>query len=111
MSRLRQIPGDKFRNRDLRCVSKCQRGHVQRLANVARRLALAIFVFVEECAAGGEVKQCDSGQEGQGATRGKFGENAVHGCRPAFRVHVSVPNWTDESSIGLPRWQKLHPAS
>ena len=91
MDRLRQTPGDKFRNRNRRGASRRQRGQVQRLANMAGRVAASVFMLMQKRAAGGKVEQRDSGQQGQRAACVKFGEDTVHESLSTSRVHYLVP--------------------
>ena len=91
MNRLREIPREKFWNADAGNARRTKRGQMQRLADMARRVASTIFMFMEERAAGRKVKQCYSGQQGQCATCVNFGENGVHESQSDIRIHRSVP--------------------
>ena len=87
---LREIPREEFRDADARDARRYQRGQMQRLADVTRRVASAAFVVVKIRAADGKVQKCHSGQQSQSATRVHFGENTVHESLPTSRVHDTV---------------------
>jgi len=69
---------------------------MQRLANVAGRVATAVLMLVEIRATGGEIQKRDSGQQGQRATCVYLGENEAHESQSAFSVHFTVPRWRQD---------------
>ena len=91
VNRLRQVPREESRNADAgnACLRKCWQ--MQGLADMARRVAPAVLMFMEKRAAGCKVKQRYSGQQGQCATCVNFGENSVHESQSTFRIHCTVP--------------------
>jgi hypothetical protein len=79
----RGIPGAWPRCGDKIQGSRCQRRHVQRLANMARRLRPALMV-VEECAASREKEQYSAAQQRQHAVRARpprYGSLRSHNFR------------------------------
>jgi len=91
VNRLRQVPREEARNAVAgnACLRKCWQ--MQGLADMARRVAPAVLMFMEKRAAGCKVKQRYSGQQGQCATCVNFGENSVHESQSTFRIHCTVP--------------------
>jgi hypothetical protein len=80
MLRERKIPGDKLRRADEIERGRCQRRHVQRLANMASGIG-AFAVFVKETAARGKVQQRSASQQRQCAAHScpfKQESKAIH---------------------------------
>ncbi len=81
--RQRGIPGDDLRRADEVEPGSCQRGQVQRLANVASRIG-PVRVLVEERTARGKKEQRGTGQHRQ---------RAAYNCSPEngfLRLHLST---------------------
>jgi hypothetical protein len=70
----RGTPGDVLRFRDQLHRRNGQRGHVQRLADVAGRIRPAC-VFVQEHSAPGEIQERHAAQDGQRAPQTPLPEN------------------------------------
>jgi len=91
VSRLRVIPTNKFRNSNRSGICRCQRGQMQRLANVARGIPAPVFMLVEKCAARRKVEERDTGQQRQRAARGHFAQVALRKVHATPSVHFNLP--------------------
>ena len=69
VSRLRVIPTNKFRNSNRSGICRCQRGQMQRLANVARGIPAPVFMLVEKRAARRKIEQRNARQQCHSSAR------------------------------------------
>ena len=81
--RQRRIPGDDLRRVDEIESGRRQRGHVQRLADVAGGIG-PLLMFVEDRAARGKIEQRGASQQRQRAAPNRSSENSFP------RIHLST---------------------